>query len=73
MELKIGQIWKENDNRFFREIVIIGFKPGCDQSVIIKTIKNISVFNNQNYKIGKITTVKERRFNGKSGGYTYLR
>lgn len=73
MELKIGQIWRENDKRFDREVEIIGFVPDVKKSVKIKTIKNICLNANYPERLGKVTFADAKRFNGKYSGYSFIR
>ena len=56
MEIKVGQIWKENDNRFVRHIKVIAISDN------IITVENIDT--------GRVTHPSSVRFNGKNRGYS---
>jgi len=59
MEIKVGQIWKENDPRFVRtfEVLEVG-----DLWIKIKGIES-----------GRRTSANRNRFNGKARGYSLVR
>jgi len=61
IEIKPGQIWKENDNRYKREIEIIDKNEETGKV----TIKSISPLPE------RCTIASLKRFNGKHGGYSF--
>lgn len=58
IQVKVGQVWKEVDKRFERYVNVIGI----DEQNGIVTIKT-----------SKKTKANIKRFNGKSGGYEFVR
>lgn len=69
MEVKAGQVWKENDNRFVRRVEVVGFCEEDENKVYIKCVEHSMCFN----AIGKVTTANRRRFNGQAGGYSLFK
>lgn len=69
-DIKVGQIWKEVDNRFTRLVRVvrvddIGFID--IQTIFSSTDSSITKDNP-----GKITISNRKRFNGKHGGYKLI-
>jgi hypothetical protein len=63
MEVQVGQFWKENDSRFTTVKEVLGV---AGDKVKLQTVESSSG------KTGKRTYASIKRFNGKSGGYSYL-
>lgn len=72
VNITIGQIWKECDNRFERYVRVVGFYElgNIGERVLLRTV----------YLTGeevpnrpKITKASFDRFHGKHGGYKFVR
>jgi hypothetical protein len=84
---KVGQVWRENDNRYYREIEILGVpkkdvksnkitfvapkKTQPISEVFVKTVAKKK--NGKVMSVGKVTAINPSRLNGKAGGYSYIR
>jgi hypothetical protein len=68
MKVKVGQIWKEQDNRFDRYVKVLLI---VDNVVAIQTITR--KINGREYDARSRPTTYARidRFNGKHGGYEF--
>jgi hypothetical protein len=62
-ELKENQIWREVDPRVDREVRILMIEP-------LKAPKEVLIYC---AKTGKVAWVQRKRFNGKRGGYGFVR
>lgn len=58
MEIKIGQVWKENDDRVRRTLEVLGFEKG---RVKIRCLES-----------KRISLASAVRFNEKYGGYSLV-
>ena len=61
--VRVGQVWRECDNRFVRDVIVLSVENG---SVRVKTMASSTG------TCGRTTRVSEGRFNGKHGGYALL-
>lgn len=61
--IKVGQIWKERDNRFHREVEVVEYiDNGLPRNVKIKNLKN-----------NRCTWASDVRFDGKSMNYVLVK
>lgn len=58
-DVKVGQIWRERDNRFVRDVEVMSATEN------LVGIRNIAT--------GRLTVAKRSRFRGVSGGYELLK
>ncbi|MCW2477725.1 hypothetical protein [Candidatus Symbiopectobacterium sp. NZEC135] len=61
-KIKVGQIWKEQDKRFDRQIEVVEYHNFGGRNVKIKNVKT-----------GRHTWASEERFNGKYLGYILVK
>lgn len=66
MKPKIGQIWKECDPRIERYILIM---DACEEDWYIRTC----TVDGERLPSTRVGRAREERFNGKRGGYAYVK
>ena len=61
VQIEVGQLWQECDNRFVRKIKVLGFT--YNNKVLIETVGGN----------GRITEASMERFSGKHNGYRLIK